>query len=385
MIALHFGAGNIGRGFVGQLLHDSGYQVRYIDINEEVIDLLNQEDSYEIHYANDTKDVFTITGTKGYHITKQEEQILTDFVEAEIVTTALGVSILPHIAGLMAKGLERRFSVNQKPINIIACENAINATDILKEEIAKHFKGNLDELPVGFPNSAVDRIVPNQDTKGSLNVLVEPYHEWVIEEPKLVGNHTYIENAKYVADLQPFIERKLFTVNTGHAICAYFGSMYGKETIQEVLKDEALRKMVHDALLETGDLLVNKYDINREEHVQYIESILGRFENENLTDEVDRVGRSPIRKVGNKDRLIRPAIEYLSYVGQAPKALLKGIAAAYSYKNDKDHEAIEIQTSIQEKGIVATISQYSEIPAQWAITKDVLHHYRELNKREDVG
>jgi mannitol-1-phosphate/altronate dehydrogenase len=45
-VAVHFGAGNIGRGFVGLILHRAGYQVVFADVVDELIDALNSTPSY---------------------------------------------------------------------------------------------------------------------------------------------------------------------------------------------------------------------------------------------------------------------------------------------------------------------------------------------------
>ena len=44
-----YGAGNIGRGFIGQTFSDAGYKVGFIDINQEVIGRLNADKSYPVH------------------------------------------------------------------------------------------------------------------------------------------------------------------------------------------------------------------------------------------------------------------------------------------------------------------------------------------------
>ena len=41
--ALHFGAGNIGRGFIGKIISEEGYEVIFADVNSQVIDQLNMD------------------------------------------------------------------------------------------------------------------------------------------------------------------------------------------------------------------------------------------------------------------------------------------------------------------------------------------------------
>ena len=52
-------AGNIGRGFIGQLFSQSGYEVIFVDVNQELIDKLNKDSCYPIDIVSDqeTKEI----------------------------------------------------------------------------------------------------------------------------------------------------------------------------------------------------------------------------------------------------------------------------------------------------------------------------------------
>ena len=210
---------------------------------------------------------------------------------------------------MIAKGLADRVKENDEKFYVIACENQISATDLLKgyilENLDEETKANLAGK-VYFFNSAVDRIVPIQNNQDSLDVLVEPYYEWVVETSESIPP---IEGMTIVSEFAPFIERKLFTVNTGHAVIAYLGYLENKSTIDQTLADEKIVKQVQATLSETGAYLIKQYGLNPEEHQQYINKIIDRFKNAYLNDGVTRVGRSPIRKLGANDRLVRPATE----------------------------------------------------------------------------
>lgn len=220
---VHFGAGNIGRGFIGALFSQSGYHVTFVDIADQIINQLNEKKQYKVRLATEMQEEVIINNVSGLNNLTQENEVIEAIKEATYLTTAIGPSILPRIASLIAKGLTERVKSNDEKLYVIACENQISATDLLKGYILE----NLDEQTkadlldkVYFFNSAVDRIVPIQNNKDSLDVLVEPYYEWVVETDETIPP---IEGMKIVSDLAPFIERKLFTVNTGHAVIAYLG------------------------------------------------------------------------------------------------------------------------------------------------------------------
>ncbi|WP_343311391.1 mannitol-1-phosphate 5-dehydrogenase [Bacillus atrophaeus] len=353
MIALHFGAGNIGRGFIGALLHHSGYEVVFADVNAEMVDALNEKREYTVELAEAGHSSEVIGPVSAINSGSQPEELYRLINDATLITTAVGPHVLKLIAPAIAEGLRRRSSAN--PLNIIACENMIGGSSFLKKEIYTHLTEAEQEAvsrSVGFPDSAVDRIVPIQHHEDPLKVSVEPFFEWVIDESGFKGKTPVIEGALFVDDLTPFIERKLFTVNTGHAVTAYVGYQRGLKTVKEAIDHPEIRRVVHAALLETGEYLVKTYGFKQADHEQYIKKIIGRFENEFISDDLTRVARSPLRKLGANDRLIGPAKKI-----KEPNALAEGIAAALRFDFSGDPEAVELQALIAEKGYSGTLQE----------------------------
>ncbi|WP_179946118.1 mannitol-1-phosphate 5-dehydrogenase [Planococcus kocurii] len=374
--AIHFGAGNIGRGFIGALFSESGYHVTFVDVANQVINKLNEEKGYQVKLAQSQEETIAITNVSGINNRTHENDVIEAIQQATYLTTAIGPNILPLIAPLIARGLAKRITATEDKLYVIACENQIGATDILKQ----HILDNLDEETktqleekICFFNSAVDRIVPIQN-QDSLDVLVEPYYEWVVETTEDIPPVT---GMTIVKDLAPFIERKLFTVNTGHAVIAYLGYLAGKTTIDETLGDEEIVREVRATLKETGAYLIKQYKLDEAEHLAYIDKNIERFKNAYLNDGVTRVGRAPIRKLGPEDRLIRPATQ-AQKAGLPYTHLANAVAAALLFDYPEDEEAVEIQEMIREHGLAETLQKFSGLAEDSDVTKEVIRHYKVL-------
>lgn len=342
MKAVHFGAGNIGRGFVGLLLHDAGYEVVFADVAEGLIAQLAAADSYAVHEVGEDPAVRTVDHFRALNSTTQEAELVSEIATADIVTTAVGPHILKFVAPVIARGIVAR-EPGLAPLQVMACENAINATDILAKEVAAQpgaAAGALDGKVV-FANTAVDRIVPNQEPGQGLDVTVETFYEWVIDRTPFGDAAPVIPGATFVDDLSPYIERKLFTVNTGHASAAYFGFEAGLEKISDAMADQDVAEDVRAVLEETKQLLVAKHGFSNDEQEAYVQKILVRFSNPHLPDTVNRVGRAPLRKLSRHERFIGPAAE-LAERGVVPEALLGAIAAALRFTDPADAEAAEL-------------------------------------------
>ena len=379
--AIHFGGGNIGRGFIGELLVRSGYEVTFVDVEETLVDEINARRAYDIEIVGDTPQRIRVAHVKAINSNVNLEALLDAFVTADIVTTAIGPNILKFIAPNIAKGLKRRLEKTEAPLNIIACENMVGGSTVLKDFVYEHLpddvKARADRC-IGFPDAAVDRIVPIQKNDDPLLVKVEPFSEWDVDRNGAVGTPPVIEGLTWVDNLTAYIERKLFSVNTGHASIAYMAYLKGIADIAAAMCDEEIVSFVRRIWAETSELLIEKYGFDREKHAAYIKTVEERFRNPHLSDPVTRVGRGPKRKLGAHDRLVSPGVQ-LMRMGKRPEALATVIAAAFRFDYADDPEAVEVQAYVKAHGFAAALTHFTEIPADTELFRLIVEKNASLN------
>ncbi|CAN5234599.1 mannitol-1-phosphate 5-dehydrogenase [soil metagenome] len=335
---MHFGAGNIGRGFVAQFLHESGYEVVFADVSDDLIGALQKQSSYLVHEIGEGARDHIVDGYRAINSRTHEDEAVAAIASAEVVTTAVGARILAFVAPVIAKGLAARAD-GARPLTVIACENALGGTDILAAEVAKHAPAETVGRAV-FANCAIDRIVPEQE--GGLDVTIESFFEWVVDRTPFHGAEPEIAGVTWVDDLIPFIERKLFTVNTAHAAAAYHGLDRGWVSIREALATPELQAEVRAVLAETKTLLMQKHGFSDEEQQAYIEKTLKRISNPDLPDTCERVGRGPLRKLSRHERFVGPAAELVE-TGHTAWDLLNAMGAALRFDVPEDAESVELQ------------------------------------------
>ncbi|EOW9250030.1 TPA: mannitol-1-phosphate 5-dehydrogenase [Vibrio cholerae] len=380
--AVHFGAGNIGRGFIGKLLADADIAVTFADVNEPLVDQLSHQQEYKVKVVGSECKMETVSHVTA--VNSASEALIERIIKTDLVTTAVGPTVLDIIAKTIAKGLSARFAAgNTQPLNIIACENMVRGTTHLKQQVYQFLtteEQQQADVLVGFVDSAVDRIVPPLQAANDdpLEVTVESFSEWIVDEQQFKGEIPHIEGMEKTDNLMAFVERKLFTLNTGHCITAYLGCLKGHRTIREAIEDPSIEVQVKQAMQESGEVLIRRYGFDRALHNAYIEKILTRFANPYLVDEVDRVGRQPLRKLGANDRLIKPLLGTIEY-GLPNGMLLKGIAAALKYRNDSDPQAIELQQGIEKEGVRSTLARYTGLTADSIEAQQIEALYQQID------
>ena len=384
MKAIHFGAGSIGRGFIADLLHDSGYEITLVDVNEQLNHQINQTHSYHLYVIEEHYQEKTIDRVKALSPIKETEQVIQEIVSADILTTAVWADNLSKVAPTISEGLYQRFLLSKKRINVLACENAMFNSEILKKEILKLGQLTEEQLEqvATFPNTAVDRMVLEDERNGEKVINIGVDFELAIERNKLVDPTSLpIKGAEYTDNLVKYIERKLYIINCGHAWSGYVGAIKGYKVISDIFADEQLVEATREVMGESASLLIKKYGFAKEDLESYIDFAIRRFQTPGVVDTVARVCRSPIRKLEPNERLAGPA-------NQCEKnqltndRLLEGIAAVFLFDNPDDQQSRELLVYVEENGISAAITRYTELMPEGSMHQKVVQKYKQLQKQK---
>lgn len=379
--AVHFGAGKIGRGFIAELLHDTGYRVVFVDVVDALVDLINKNHEYYLFQIENNYKEKKIDNIEALSSIKEPEKVIAEINQAKVVTTSVMATNLPKIAPVLAKGLKSRVGQGKEKVVVMACENAMHGTDILVKAMidsGEITQAELDEVGV-YPNTAVDRMVFDGEHNGHKGIDIGVNYELAIEKDKLVNpDDEPIKGAEYTSDLDRHLQRKIYMINCGHAISAYIGYANGKDIVQDVLNEPELVKEVRAAVMESAAALEKEYGFSHESLVDYCENMfIKRFGNPKTHDEGARVGREPIRKISYNDRIMGPANMCEKY-GLDNSALLKGVAYALHFYNKDDAQAVELQNYIKENGVEAAVEKYVGLKPSDRMFKVIVDDYNAI-------
>lgn len=385
--AIQFGAGKIGRGFLGELFSQSGYEVVFIDTDEEVISHLNKKRTYRIEIVGDNPKVVEVRNVRGVSA-QNVEKVSCEITEAHIAATAVGAGALKAISSLIRGGLKRRAAFKIKePLNIIICENLLHSSQILREYIWGELSAEgrvYAEDHLGLVESVVSRVVPTVPEKikkeDPLLITTEEYAVLPVDKKGFVGEIPKIKGMLTCDNLSACAERKLFTHNTAHALCSYWGYLKGYKYILEAVKDSKIRNMALRALDESGKALIKKYGFTAQEHEEYVRDIFRRFNNVALGDSVARGAKDPIHKLGPQDRLIGAA-NLAEEFGIKPEYLAQGIAAALCYDNPEDKGAVELSGKLKDEGVDAVLKNICHLEPEGRLTLLIKRKFGEINFR----
>jgi mannitol-1-phosphate 5-dehydrogenase len=357
MKAIVFGAGNIGRGFIGQLLFQSGYEITFADIDERLLALLNEQRGYTVRLVERRLTVpLRISGVSAIH-SGDADAVARAVAGADVAVTAVGVRALPHIAEPLARGIALR---SGKPLNIIICENMRHAGEFLRDRVAERMSGRKPES-TGFVEACIGRMVPAPRPGDDPMVLrAEPYDWLPVDADSIAHPLPPIRRMWPIPDFDRYVRRKLYIHNMGHAVCAWLGALSGYAYIYEAIADKAVASVCRSAMLEAAAALAARYpSLGLPALTAHADDILHRFGNEALADPIDRVGRDTERKLGPDDR-IAGALELCREQGIPCPSILTGLAAGLLFDGD-DPGTSRVRTLVETEGVPATLARIAGV------------------------
>ena len=380
-----YGAGNIGRGFIGPTFSQSGYSVGFIDINQEVIGRLNADKEYPVDVVSGD-DVETLAIKNVYGINGNDIELVSDEIAScDVMATAIGVNVLKFIAKPIAKGIEKRFLNGAKPLNIIICENLIGADEYLKGLIKAELPSYSDRIDneIGFVEASIGRMVPalsEEKRKGNpLRVAVEPYNILPVDKNAFKGEISDVKNLYPYSPFNLFIQRKLFMHNLSHALTAYLGNLKDYEYIYQAIADYDIRYSALRALTQSAQAIAKENGADMGFLLSHAENLLFRFTNKALLDTVERVGKDTIRKLSENDRLIG-AIKLCEKHGVNCEYLCLGVAAGMLFAPSSDERSIELKSFAEEYGARKALEKYSSYNGKNLQLIEELYSYLKQNK-----
>lgn len=386
-VAVQFGAGNIGRGFTTQLFHESGYEVVFVEAVPAIVDQINRRKRYVIRIVGDGAQEVEITAIRAIH-SERVDQVAEEVARASIACTAVGVNVLKQVAPSLARGIARRSqNPGAPPLNILICENQLNANEILRDAILQNLPPDLHayvDTHVGFVLCVVSRMVPvmtpEEKRADPLAIKVEAYKRLPVDAKAIKGEMPPIVGLEPVDNFLGHVERKLFVHNAAHAILGYLGWIKGYTYVHEAIADEQIRAMLDEAMQEVSEVLIRKHGFTREEMQEYLSDLYHRFENTALGDTIARVARDPERKLRPDDRLVG-AVRLLLDSRLEPAGLCTAIAAALLYDNPEDVSAVALQRRIQAEGASTVLEKVTGITPDMSIHQCILGAYARLKNR----
>jgi mannitol-1-phosphate 5-dehydrogenase len=374
--AVMFGAGNVGRGFLGQLFSESGYEVVFVDVDQPLIAALNERRAYTIRLVDNEWAEEVVIAPVRAEDARNQEAVAEALAGASIAATAVGVRALPHIAPLVVEGIVRRYGASAMadpdqalalPLNIIVCENLKDAAATFRQMVADH----LPEVEratllrqVGFVDTVIARMVPppTEEMRAAdpSLIVVEPYKILPVDRTAFVGPIPQIVGLEAHGNFPAYTASKLYIHNCGHALLSYLGYQRGYEYGYQALEDKAIRPLLDQALAESRAGIVAAHGVEDAWVADLAADIVRRFGNRALGDTVFRLARDPLRKLAPGDRLVGAA-RLAEQAGIEPRAISWGIAAGYCFDHPDDPMALDLQERIVARGIGAALAAVSGI------------------------
>jgi len=377
-----FGAGATGRGHVGLLAWQAGFQLVLVDKLPGLVDILRKAGRYTVRLYGGKSQPYDEKQVSGFRVypALEREAIAAEIVDADLVLTAVFDQNLADVAQTLALAVSaRRRARRQTPLNVIACENMMDSSSTLGRHVRGLLTGEdlayLDRW-IGFPDCMISRVVPRPEPDPLL-IITEDYNEWTARAEAFKGEKPAgLDALELVTNQTARLERKLFIHNGGHAVCGYVGFHRGCQYIHQAVADPVVLRHVAGALDELGEVVRIKHGFSSASIDAYKSDLGRRGAVPEMRDEVLRVVRDPIRKLSSKERLVAPALLAVGY-GLPRGWIVRGIVAALKYCHPSDAQSLALRKKLEEDGLPSVLSEVCAIPTSSPLQAEILSAWQD--------
>jgi mannitol-1-phosphate 5-dehydrogenase len=374
-----FGAGATGRGHVGLLAWQAGFELVFVDKKPELVDALNRRGRYTVKLYGEQYQEIVVSGYRVHH-SSNRAAIAEEMRDAVLVLTAVFDQNLSDVAQTIALGISECTRAGRKtPLNCVACENMMDSSTQLGQHVRRHLSAEARawcDGHVGFPDCMISRVVPRPEPDPLL-IVAEDYNEWTVRADAFCGSKPAALAAMELVDNQSArLERKLFVHNGGHATCGYFGFHRGHKYIHEAVADPVVAEHVLGALDELGAVVQRKWGFSQESIDAYKQDLCRRGAVPEMRDEILRVVRDPIRKLSPRERLVAPANLAVEY-GLPRQWIVKAIVAALRYLHPQDSQSVDLAKRLARQGISPVLQDVCGIPPGSPLATEIESAWRD--------
>jgi mannitol-1-phosphate 5-dehydrogenase len=359
-----FGAGKIGRSFIGQLFSTAGYELVFIDVNDHIVRLINERRKYRVVIKSDIGDkVIVLKNARAIEL-KNVEMVARELADSPLAAVSVGQQGLRGLIPVFAKALLlRREKFGDWPLDVILAENMRNADGYFIRHLMPLLPEDFpDALLPGLVETSIGKMVPIMTQKDidqdPLQVFAEPYNDLIVSGPGFKNPIPPINNLSPKENIKAWVDRKLFIHNLGHACAAYTGYLADNRLvyIYEALDIYEVFEATRQTMLQSSEILLAMYpeEFTPDQLNNHVDDLLLRFRNRALGDTLFRVGCDLYRKLGPEDRFtspIREAIRLNKPYDRILKAMMAGLSFMAADENGKISEQDKKFFIESEKGI----------------------------------
>jgi len=308
-----FGAGKIGRSFIGQLFGCNGYRVVFIDVDPVIIAGLNEKKSYRVVIKGNIDHEIIVPNVSAISAFDRDK-VIEAVSKAGILAVSVGKNVLERIVPVIAAGVEKRYAIYPAvPLDIILAENMRSAAEFVRQILIQNLPSDfaVNEF-VGLIETSIGKMVPiipqTELGKDPLVVFAEAYNTLILDAKGFKSSIPQIKGLAPKNNIKAWVDRKAFIHNLGHATAAYYGYMLHPEFVYlyEVLEDPEVLLFTRAVMLQSADILLAAYpdDFTLADLRAHIDDLINRFRNKALKDTIFRVGMDLVRKLGHDDRFM---------------------------------------------------------------------------------